>query len=332
MAHQITEIDKGFLTGDSTWHNRPEYILVGNRAVNVDEATQVVDFDVDKIPTFVVDVNGNPLESGSFAVVRQAVNPDGSKKTVVLAPSVGARYAATPHRDIFNTLNENVLAAYPVKICGTGTLSGGATWWIQIVAEQYFIRGDQSPNELRLCYTQTYGTTAHTVFVTSTRIVCDNTRRMALAEAAANRMITKHRHTRGAAMKVNADMDAFAQLHLAVESDIEQMETLVAKPLTSVFVGEFLDKFLPEPGEEASTRATNVITKAREDLLNAFERGKDSLEPKAQGSRYALLTAFTDYVDHNSYARSEADRWMDSQGGDRAAMKDEAVDYLLTTV
>ena len=68
---------------------------------------------------------------------------------------------------------------------------------------------------------------------------------------------------------------------------------------------------------EAAVTAFNTI----------FVSGQ-SMDASASRSRYAVLNAFTDYVDHASYSRDDADRWFDSQDGARAELKQEALAYL----
>jgi phage/plasmid-like protein (TIGR03299 family) len=318
--HCIGEKDIGYLSGDTHWHGLPQYVLVGGRAVSLDEASRTTNFDVLKLPTFV-----NPeLPSGSYSVVRR--DEDGT--LTVLAPAVGERYVATPHKSILNMIGDGLLALFPLKIAGAGTLSNGATWWIQLVSEKYFIRGDESPNEQRLSYSHTYGVDAHSIFCTTTRIVCNNTRRMAMADAAANKMMRKHKHTKSAEMKINADMELMAELHLAVERDKELMEVLAGQEVNTGLVSAFMQEFFPRPQEDASTKSKNRWESDSRTVSDIFHSGQH-MTGATRTSKYALLNAYTDWADHHSYSRSDVDRWMDSQSGKRSNMKELATEWLL---
>lgn len=326
MSHEIEKIDIGFLSGTTTWHGLKQYQCVGNRPVTSDEVFKVVDFPVVKVPTW---INGGgdvlteqPIPSGSFAVIRTDHN-------MVLAPAVGPRYLATPHRDVWYQINEFLLAEFTtLKVCGTGTMNSGACWFIQMLAEEYYIKGDESPNQLRLSYSQKYGAESHKVYCTTTRIVCNNTRRMALADAAAKKMFSSHKHTKGAVQKINADLELMAQLHLAVQKEQEIMYHLASQQVDSAYIKGFVDAFIPAPPVDASARMVNQFKEAREAVAKVFASGQH-MTAGTQTSRYALLNAFTDYVDHHTYSRSEADRWMDSQNGSRADVKDAALAYLV---
>ena len=338
MAHRIEDIDVGFVSGSTTWHGLPQFVCVGDRAVTVEEAAKTVDFEIEKRPTFVK--SGDVyIPTGGYSIVRPTASGD-----IVLAAAVGARYVATHHREVLNGMVENLLATFPtLKICGTGTLSSGASWFIQLISEKYFIKGDNSPNEQRLTYTQTYGQTSHIEMVTTVRIVCANTRRMALTEAASKLMLGKHRHPAGAVAKINAGMEAFAQLHMGVEKDKELMEQLGAMPATVADVKAFLDEFIPLPqpavsattgkgavvvAQAASSVSLNRANAGRDKVVEIFEGGQ-LMDGAVRTSRYALLNAYTDWVDHASYSRRPEDRWMDSLGGERAKSKEDATAFLL---
>lgn len=328
MSHEIMKLDIGFLSGTSTWHGLKAYACIGNRAVTSDEVFKVVDFPVEKVPTWVhyapngAGHGGEEKPSGSYAVIRTDHN-------MVLAPAVGERYLATPHRDVWYQINEFLLAEFTtLKVCGTGTMNNGACWFIQMLAEEYYIKGDESANQLRLSYSQKYGAESHKVFCTTTRIVCNNTRRMALADAAAKRMFSRHKHTKGAVQKINADLELMAQLHLAVQKEQEIMYHLASTQVDSAYIKGFVDAFIPAPPVDASARMVNQFKEAREAVAKVFASGQH-MTAGTQTSRYALLNAFTDYVDHHTYSRSEADRWMDSQNGSRADVKDAALAYLI---
>lgn len=327
MAHNITELDLGYVTGGRTWHGRPEYHEVD--AIGMAEAVRCVDYPVKKLPAQTVD--GRIVDGGYYAA-RMDTDPH-----TVLAPNLGERYEIIDRRKILNTFDEYLLAEFPqLKIAGVGSLSAGRTFWIQFLAERYNVRGDQSDHELRLCYSETYGWTAHQVFCSHVRIVCDNTLRFAKQDALANDMFTKCRHTKSADMKINATAEAFAELHMGLKKDVEAMEYLAGCPVDRRLMEAFLDEFIPYPpepkkGEKPNKRAFNAASEGRRLVKGIFEGERDTMDAVAATSRYALLNAYTDWVDHESTSRSPYDRWMDAQSGNRAERKAEAFDWLLHT-
>lgn len=326
MSHKIEEIDIGMLSGNYTWHGLPQYILVGNRAVTIEEAKTTADFGVKKVPTYIQTVSEigevDYSPSGSFSIIREDTNG-------VLAPAVGERFHAEPHKNLLNSMVEILMAEYPdLSIAGCGTLSGGASWWIQLVAKQYFVRGDESPNEVRLNFNHTYGLTSYQMFPCVTRIVCDNTKRMAEGEELAKKFMTKHKHTAGAVAKINADMSLIAEVNLHLEKEVEQMEYLANKQIGVELINAFMEEFIPSPLPDASTKAQNKFRNARSDVQRIFASGQH-LTGATQTSRYAILQAFTDHIDHGSYTRDETDRWVDALNGTRARQKEMATAWLL---
>lgn len=324
MGHKIEKLDKGVLSGSYTWHGLKQYELIGARPVTTDEAHRVVDFPVETVPCFIMDRSTPAIfqPTGWNTVIRTDTEP-----FQVLAPSISPIYKATPHSVVFNSMTEFLLADFPLKICGTGTLESGRTWWIQMVADSYYVKGDESPNEVRLCYYQTYGKTSHRMFCSRVRVVCANTLGWAEGSAIA-RQIFRQRHINGAEQRINANLGLLAELHLKLESETRKLNYLATSALADSQVVTFLNEFIPDPENRKSKQSMNRVEKARAMVLNIYE-GDQGMTGKAVRSKYALLNAFTDYIDHHSLTRNDTDRWMDSLDGDRAAVKDAAVDFLL---
>jgi len=325
VAHNITELDLGYVTGGATWHGRPEYHVV--EAIGMTDALRCVDYPVKKLAAYSKD--GLPVPGGFYAA-RTDTDPP-----TILAPNLSCRYEITDRREILNTFDENLLALFPqLRIAGVGTLSAGRTFWVQFLAGRYNVRGDESDHELRLCYAETYGLTAHEIFCSQVRIVCDNTLRYARGDAIASKMFAKVRHTPRADVKIDAAAEALAELEMGLRREVTALEHLAACPVDSAAKRAFLEEFFPKPdadGGEPSARATNRWEADREAFAVAFERGRESMNAKTARSKYGLLQAFTDWADHDSYSRSRYDRWLDAQSGHRAAKKAEALQWLLAS-
>jgi len=328
MAHKIGKHDLGFLMGDSTWHGLPQYQLTGARPVTSEEVRKVVGFPIEVVPTYVRSLpawaaSEQLVESGYNAVVRPT-----SDGTVVLAPAVSRYYKATPHARIYDSMTEFLLADMPLDVCGTGTLENGRTWWIQMKAAEYAVRGDPSPNELRLCYYQTFGKTSHRMFCSRVRIVCSNTLGFAEGSAIASKMFMRLRHAGHAEAKINANLTTLAELHMRLESETKKLNALTLRDATPADVRTFVEIFMPLPEEPCTPRSVSIANASRETMLAIYEGGQH-MDKRIRRSRYALLTAFTDWVDHHSRTRNDTDRWMDSLDGQRAKLKEAALVHLL---
>lgn len=325
MAHCITEHDLGFVTGGKTWHNRPEYHVMD--VVGIAEAVRCVDYPVKKLQARTIE--GHPIPGGYYAA-RTDTFP-----ATVLAPNLGERYEITDRKLILATIEECLMASFPqIQIAGVGTLNAGRTFWIQFLAERYGIKGDHSEHELRLCYSETYGLTAHEVFCSHVRVVCDNTLQMARGDAVARGLLEKCRHTRNAEIAINSVAESFAELHMGLKKDIKAMEYLANMPVFSSTVRRFLDTFVPIPEESKADEPSNAKTRNRairdrQTIEQLWEAERDSMTTKAAQSRYGLLEAYTDWADHQSYSRSPYDRWLDGLNGERAKSKVAAMNWLL---
>jgi hypothetical protein len=253
----------------------------------------------------------------------------------VLAPNLGGRFTVLPRKDLLTVFQDCLLKEFPqLQIAGVGTLDSGAGFWLQLMAEKYTIAGDRSPHELRLCYAESLGQTTHEVFCSHVRIECQNTLRAAWGDAIARQMFAKHRHTRGAEAKIHATADAFAELHLKLEREKEELTALTRVPVKGVAdKNRILDRLIPIPedtkDEQASTRSKNAALKAREAFDKVFESQTQSMTPDAAWSYYGVLQAFTNYADHASATRNEYDREQSALYGPLSVKKMAAKEVLL---
>ena len=114
------------------------------------------------------------------------------------------------------------------------------------------------------------------------------------------------------------------------------MDYLAGEPATDATVEAFIADMLPEPkpvpGEDkASTKARNRWEQSVSAVWQKWNLGPQTMESATAHSRYGILQAWTDFIDHDSYSRSECDRWLDALNGKRAESKRRAVEWLLQT-
>ena len=327
MSAGILKYDAGVLAEGTAWHNNPQYeILPDGVMVSIEKARICATFPIEKKATWVIEGCDDPLASGAYAIVRTDTEP-----WTVLAPAVGARYVALPHREILDAIHEGILKQFPLEICGTGTLNNGRTWWIQMKIDNFRVFGDDSPNELRLCYSQSYGETSHMVFCTLTRIVCQNTLRMAVDQSILSNLMQKLRHTSGAGAKITAKMEAMAEINLGLSKHRQMLNELASYTMSDTLVNGFINEFFPKLDPKASPRAINAREDSVSRVLGLFNGGNKALVGVTAHSKYAMLNAFTDWADHYSPSRDKTgvDRWMNAQNGSLATLKDKAVEWLV---
>ena len=327
MSHNIIAgLDAGILEGNEpTWHGMPEYRLVGDEPIKMSDVEKLVDYDVRVVPMYIDDNGTYKQVDNSRAVCR--VKPDGT--LYPLCRAVGRRFEAPPRKQILHAFDEGLLAKFSgLKISGAGTLGGGQTFFMQLRVEDYNIKGDQSDHQLRLSYTDSYGE-AMKVFCTGIRIVCQNTLRYGMLDAKAQDMLAKIRHTSGAVGAVEAKMELFAQIHLGLMDEVAELERLTKIDADGKYVDAFVQNMFPMPDEpEKHVVTVNRVNAARDKTVELFERSAETMDQSIATSRYALLQAFTDVVDHHVYYRSPGRRWQESLDGIGAHAKNAALQYL----
>jgi phage/plasmid-like protein (TIGR03299 family) len=142
------------------------------------------------------------------------------------------------------------------------------------------------------------GSIAHTVKLTTVRVVCQNTLNSALSEAGA---MFRVKHTKNA----DARLDNAKHLMMNVTMDAKALETklnaLATRKMTRETMVQELNRLFPAPKEENAntTRRENVLT----EVLNLYAGNDNGAIPEIQGSAYNLLNAVTEYTDHFRTAR-----------------------------
>lgn len=328
MSHNIIAgLDAGILEGTTpTWHGMPEYKLVGDKPITIDDVKALVDYEIRLVPLCLNNTDGTQLQMPLDKAICR-VKPDGT--LFPLGRAVGRRFTIIPRDEVLYQFDEHLLARFSdLKIAGAGTLGGGQTFFIQFRVENYNIKGDKSDHQLRLSYMDSYGKAAR-VFCTGVRIVCQNTLRYGMMDALANNMLASIRHTASAQATIEAKMELFAKIHLGLLDEIEQLENLTKMDVDGKYVDAFLDEMFPLPKEpEKHVVTVNRMNAARQKTVELFEHSSDTMDKGVDTSRYALLQAFTDVVDHHIYFRDPANRWTQSLDGVGSRMKDRALEYL----
>jgi phage/plasmid-like protein (TIGR03299 family) len=138
---------------------------------------------------------------------------------------------------------------------------------------------------------------------TTIRVICQNTLKLADAQARtlANGFIL--RHTPGIHEAVESAKATFAatiQSHRATKA---AWEHLARKPLTTRMQNEFMGLVFGQPGPDESERA-KTMRKTREDRLAAILASPTSQVKGTKDSVFSLLHAVVEYIDHDRPTRS----------------------------
>lgn len=303
MSHGIQKDDIGYVgfvdTLGHTWHNMPQYHEL-NGAVPSLKAFEVMDFDLEKRPNYGMNQDGAMRElDGSFHIVR-------SDTDTVLVGNVGSKFTVENNGSFFNYVDENILAMFPqLQIESVGTLFGGATTFINLMVNEFYIKGDDSPNINRLMYYNPLGKGSYGCGAHSVRIVCNNTLTAADAEAKANGSMFKFRHTKNAQTAINNHMMDLSETFLALDRYVDDLGVLAGVDMDTQDVDTFLESLYPTSKGSKKSETTNL--NKQEKIKEVFEVVQDGMSKSISRSAYAMLNAVTWVVDHPEKLRKNQD-------------------------
>ena len=326
MSAGIKRFDRGIVSGvTTTWHGISSYVCQPDKPVSIDQAKEVLHYPVEKCQLHLAD--GTPVD-GAHALKRNDHN-------IILYPNVGDRYVVIENDALLEFVENGIMKEHPeLAIESVGTLYNGQTAFVNIMISKFAVKGDNSETVNRLMYSNSFGGNSYMACCHSTRIVCDNTRRMAEAQGATNATLKKFRHTANAGQKINDHLVDISEIYVAIEKDKAIMDSLVDMQVDDEYVKAFLNKMIPLPElkeNEESNRAHTIATNNRNKVIEIFDEGED-LQGKVKHSRYALLNAVTDFVDHHTTVRNGDDNakrfWNGLYSNNRDGLKQKAFNLL----
>ena len=208
-----------------------------------------------------------------------------------------------------------------------GSLDGGRRLWLLGRIQDGTIEpvpGD--PTEPYLLVTTSYdGHGATTALLTTTRVVCQNTLRVALSNGADGAFKVRHSGTLDS--KAHAAQSALRLARAATARTEATLKRLAALPLSAGQWESFLGNLIPAE----SSRSENI----RATLTGIFqELPERESQPVIAGTRYAALQAVTAYTTWARGTRSvdgksaEEQRLTSSWFGDSAALNSRALALL----
>jgi hypothetical protein len=184
-------------------------------------------------------------------------------------------------------------------------------------------------------YSNSFGLESYQACVHTTRIVCNNTLRIAHAQGATNKTLRKFRHTKNAAAKIEEHLVDLADILASTREHHEQLDVLATMKVDGKQVDAFMDAIVPLPkngdGELKEGRGLTRRQNQRDAILEIFEKC-ENLQGDIARTRYALLQAVTDWADHASSVRNGDDalgRYWDGLWGTKDKFKQAAFDAVV---
>lgn len=242
---------------------------------------------------------------------------------------VGNTYIPIQNVECFSFLDA-VVAEGGIRYHTAGALGKGERIWLLAkLPGQLRVKGSDDLTDKFLLLSNSHnGTSALRVFFTPIRVVCANTLAIAHRRGASQGVSILHKGELAAKVQ-----NAQRALGLAVRffDDLEsKINRLAGHHPTATQLASFFSTIYPDR-ESGGGRSA----KARETLMQLFERGQGQDMREIRHSSWAALNAVTEFVDHHRPTRghdelARATRRLESQWfGSGAALKARAWDLAL---
>lgn len=218
----------------------------------------------------------------------------------------------------------DIAKAGGLELSAAGTLFGGKRFWATAKI------GEASPVSLKdtiggflLISTSADGSLATEVRRTTVRTVCNNTLRMAFADAPSSVKVSHKTVFEATAVKEFMGLN-----EAAWEAFRHQVVRLANVPMPQ---DRAEDAVLTLLGGKASldAEAKVVTSTGYNKILDLFNgQGMGANLDGVNGTAWGLLNAITEYADHWARARTHENRFVSAQWGPNADLKQSAMDYL----
>ena len=203
-----------------------------------------------------------------------------------------------------------------------GILKGGRKMWaLARTGQSMTLKGGDVSNGYLLLATACDGTLATTAQFTNIRVVCNNTLAVSLADGSGGVVKVPH--------STSFDADHMYEMQQLTQRRVTQAEA--ANYLNRVFNDQDNDIILfnsakKEKDAVPNARAMNQVMK----MFNGQGRGADL--DSARDTAYGLLSAMTEYVDHERRAMSTDHRLDSAWFGAGAKLKDKSLEEAFSLI
>lgn len=326
----------------SPWHNQG---VVFQEEVSGQEMLKLagIDYEVYSREIFTTIETDAVLIPDQKAIVR--------KDTKTVLGVVGKDFEIYQNREIVDFF-EGLAQEKKIIFETAGALNKGETVWIQarIPDLQMCIKGDYI-NGYMAIRTGHIGNYTLSCFPTLTRILCQNTMKMANSEYKAN---TKKkgknnihtgfaiRHTRNMRQTVVQVQQAYAKVMKDFDNTKQLYEILAGKEVTQQELKAYFEKCMETKSEEKQAQALSKLAQARLDTkMDSLMKlwNSPTNQSGTKGTLFAAYNTVVEYVDFERGIRctdgettDAACRFESAMFGSGDALKQEALEQALTLV
>ena len=238
---------------------------------------------------------------------------------------VGNRYQIVQPKEVLEFYRDlTEISGFELETAGV-LRAGRKFWALARTGKETVLKGSDAVKGYLLLATSCDGTLATTATPTTIRVVCNNTLSIAL-NGATSAIKVPH--------STSFDADAVKrQLGIAVsqwDSFMYRMKTLAERKVKSHESMNYFLKVLCQTDGHADTALGLTNERALKKVQTLYEgQGRGAELAAAKGTAWGLLSAVTEFVDHERRARSQEYRLDSAWFGQGAALKQRALDHAL---
>jgi hypothetical protein len=279
----MTENDKCFSTA-LNGHNPFNKDGQERTELTIEEARTAFDYEIKSMPCF--DSTGREIPN-----LYHIESDDG-----IIIPCHGVTKGFTPinHRDVFDYITAKVMPEIPeMKLEMAGTIRGRSVGvFAAKFGDTFAIKGDKSPQELRLFFSNpTNGTGTMVMGFTTVRVVCQNTLLAATKNAKSDGFMIYH--TKNANIEITGAVEMIREQAVAALEIKRRCEALAEIGVDGETLRRALEAVYPlhQLPEESSAYAR--MKNLREGVIRQFEDGETAQTMSDKRSAWALFNSFT---------------------------------------
>lgn len=322
MAHALTQRSNGFIefaaTGprEAVWHRLGQYLEEGASIETWTEQAGM-DWTIDRSPVMYHGKAGIVVNENQHVLHRS--------DTEELLGIVSKDYKVVQPQQVLEFFRD-LTEIHGMKLSAAGTLHGGKKYWAtaDVGKSAQIVDGDKIDGQL-LLVSSADGTMSTVATFTSTRTVCQNTLRVALAGAKNAVKVTHAADFDAKKVKINLGL-----LDTAWDNFIGNLRTMASIKITDDKAEEFFAKLITP--ENSSVDMELLKTQRHVDaMMHFFKNGAGNVE-FAPGTLYSCLQSCTEIFTHGTGKRNASTQFDRSEFGVDAKMKSLAYDRLVAMI
>jgi len=319
MAHEIyqnelTGKDEIAYTGSQPWHGLGQ-VLEENASIEQWVEAAQMDWDVVGTPVKYQTESGVETYTGQQVLYRS--------DTLKPLSVVSDEFKVVQPREVLEFFRD-LTQIHGMKLSVAGCLFNGKRFWATAETGRAadILPGDEVRGQL-LLMTGVDGTLATSAKFVSTRVVCNNTLRVAITENGGREVRRTHRQLFDA-QDVKIDLGL---LDGAWDEYIQNMKGLTLVKMSDDKAAKFFEKLVAKQADYDQDKLTRGTQSTVDELMYRLRNGLGA--DSGRGTAWNVLNAVTEKYTHGTARRDTNRQFVNSVYGADANMKDKALEMLL---